>query len=84
MRTAKFIIPVSVLTEFLDYINRQGLKSTIVSRIEDVCNIEIAYTKEQAHIIDDMEEFVSLLLGLVLASITALAYLVEAAQKSTQ
>ena len=84
MRTAKFIIPVSVLTEFLDYINSQGLKSTIVSRKEDVCDIEIAYTKEQAHIIDDMEEFVNLLVGLVLASITALAYLVEAAQKSTQ
>ena len=84
MRTAKFIIPVSVLTEFLDYINSQGLKSTIVSRIEDVCDIEIAYTKAQEHIIDDMEEFVNLLVGLVLASITALACLVEAAQKSTQ
>jgi hypothetical protein len=81
MRVAKFTVHVLVLTEFLDYINKKGLKSTIVSKKADVYNIEIAYTKEQAHIIDEMEELVDVLVVLTLVSLSALSYLAAAVQK---
>lgn len=82
MRVAKFNVPVFVLTEFLDYINTKGLKSTIVSKKDDMYNVEIAYAKEQAHIIDEIEELVDVLGILALVFISALSYLVAATQKS--
>ena len=82
MRIAKFTVPVVVLTEFLDYINSRGLKSTIVSKKEDVYHIEIPYTKEQESIIDEMEELVDVLVALVAISITALSYLAIEVQKN--
>ena len=68
MRVAKFTVPVFVLTEFLDYINKKELKSTIVSKKANMYNIEIAYTKEQAPVIDEMEELVDVLVVLTLVS----------------
>lgn len=82
MRVAKFNIPVFMLTEFLNYIHTIGLKSTIVSKKEDVYHIEIPYTKEQASLIGDMEELVDILVVLTIASLSALSYLVEASRKS--
>jgi hypothetical protein len=82
MRTAKFNVPVSVLTEFQYFINAKGLKSTIASKKDDVCNIEIPYTKEQVSIIDELEELVNVLVVVTMASMTALSYLIAAAQKS--
>ncbi len=81
MRVAKFTVPVLVLTEFLDYINAIGLKSTIVSKQADAYNIEVPYTKEQAPLIEDMKELVDVLVVLVLASLSALSSLATAAQK---
>jgi hypothetical protein len=82
MRIAKFNVPVSVLTEFQYYINAKGLKSKIISKKDDMCNIEIPYTKEQASIIDELEELVNVLVVVTMASMTALSYLIAAAQKS--
>jgi hypothetical protein len=82
IRIIKFTVPASVLTEFLDYINSKGLKSTIGSKKEDMYEIEVAYTKEQEPIIDEMEALVGVLVVLALASLSALSYLAEAAQKS--
>lgn len=69
MRAAKFNVPVLVLPEFLDYVNTKGLKSTIVSKKDDVYTIEIPYTKEQAPIIDEMEELVKVLVVLTVVTI---------------
>lgn len=82
MRVAKFTVPVFVLTEFLDYVHTKGLKSTITSKKQDVYTIEIAYTKEQAPIIDEMEELVDILVVLTIVSLSALSYLVAATKKS--
>lgn len=82
MRIAKFNVPVSVLTEFLDYIDAKGLKGTIISKKDDMSSIEIPYTKEQASIIDELEELVNVLVVVTMASLTALSYLLVAAQKN--
>jgi hypothetical protein len=81
MRTAKFNVHVCGLTEFLNYINSQGLKSTIVSKKDDVYNIEITYTREQAPIIAEMEELVDVLIVLASAFTAVLTYLAAAFQK---
>ena len=80
MRNAKFNVPVIVLPEFLDFINSKGLKSTIVSKKDDVYNVEIPYTKEQAHIIDEMEELVEVLVVLTVVTLSALSILAAASQ----
>ena len=56
MRTAKFDVPVEVLTEFIDAVCDKELNSTIVSRTEQEYNIEIDYGKEEERIIDELEE----------------------------
>ena len=76
MRVAKFNVPVFMLTKFLDFINKQGLKSTIVSKKEEIYQIEIPFMIGQAPIIGEMEELVEVLAILVLGSVTALSRLV--------
>ena len=82
IKTAKFNIPISVLTEFIDFINSQGLKGTIVSKKDDMYNIEIPYTKEQAYIIEGMKELAEVFSTLALVSLSVLSSLAAAGQNS--
>jgi hypothetical protein len=56
MRTSKFDVPVEVLTDFLDASCDKGISSTIVSRTRNEYKIEIDYEKEEASLIDELEE----------------------------
>ena len=82
IKTAKFNIPVSMLTEFIDFINSQGLKGTILSKKDDMYNIEIPDTKEQSYIIKGMTELVGVFTTLALVSLSVLSSLAAAAQNS--
>ena len=56
MRTAKFNVPVEVLTDFLDAVSDKELNSTVVSKTEDVYHIEVDFDKEESSSIDAIEE----------------------------
>ena len=56
MRTAKFNVPVEVLTDFLDAVSDKELNSTVVSKTEDVYHIEVDFDKEESSSIDELEE----------------------------
>ena len=78
MRTAKFTVPVSALTGFLEYVHTKGLKSTITSKKEEKYIIQISYTKEQTPIIEELQELIKVLGVLFLASIQTLIDLLAA------
>ena len=59
MRTAKFNVPVEVLTDFLDAVSDKELNSTVVSKTEDVYHIEVDFDKEESSSIDELEEELS-------------------------
>jgi hypothetical protein len=82
IRTAKFDIPANALTEFIDFINMQGLKPRILSKKDDMYKIEIPYTKEQSHIIEGINDLLYVLTTLALASLAALASLSAAAKNN--
>ena len=56
MRTAKFNVPVEVLTDFLDAVSEKELNSTVVSKTEDVYHIEVDFDKDESSSIDELEE----------------------------
>ena len=82
IRTAKFDIPANALTEFIDFINMQGLKPSILSKKDDMYKIEVPYTKEQSHIIEGINDLLYVLTTLALVSLTALASLAAAAKSN--
>ncbi len=59
MRTAKFNVPVEVLTDFLDAASDKELNSTVVSKTEDVYHIEVDFDKDEYSSIDELEEELS-------------------------
>jgi hypothetical protein len=59
MRTAKFNVPVEVLTDFLDAVSDKELNSTVVSKTEDVCHLEVDFDKDESSSIDELEEELS-------------------------
>ncbi len=56
MRTAKFNVPVEVVTDFLDAVSEKELNSKVVSKTEDVYHIEVDFDKEESSSIDELEE----------------------------
>ena len=44
--------------------NERGLKGTVTSKKDDICVIEITYTKEQASIIDETEKIIDVFIVL--------------------
>ncbi len=82
IRTAKFDIPVNALTEFIDFINNQGLKATVLSKNDDLYKIEIPYTKEQSHIIEGLKDLIDVLTALAIVSVSVLASLATPARNS--
>ncbi len=82
IRTAKFDIPANALTEFIDFINLQGLKPSILSKKDDMYKIEVPYTKEQSHIIEGINDLIDVLTALAIVSVSVLASLAAAAKNS--
>jgi len=78
IKTAKFDIPVNALIEFIDFINNQGLKATVILKQDDMYKIEIPYTKEQSHIVEGIQDFMDVMATLALASLSVLNSLIEA------
>lgn len=59
MRTAKFNVPVEVLTDFLDAASDKELNSTVVSKTKDVYHIEVDFDKDESSSVDELEEELS-------------------------
>ncbi len=64
IRTAKFNIQENLQTEFNELINERGLRGTVISKKDDICVIEIIYTKEQTSIIDETEKIIDVFIAL--------------------
>ncbi|HEX7413660.1 MAG TPA: hypothetical protein VF411_06395 [Bacteroidia bacterium] len=82
IRTAKCTIPASVQPEFNDYINTKGLKGVFTPIKDDMCLVEITYTKNQTGIIDEIEEAITVFTALALVCVSALSSMVSTAQIS--
>ena len=56
MRKVQFDVPADVLAEFVDAASSKELNSRITGRDEDSYEIEIEYTKDEAELIDELED----------------------------
>ena len=82
IRTAKFSIPASMQEEFNDVINMKKLKAVVIPTKNDMCLVEITYTKSQTAIIDEIEEAISVLTAFALVCVSTLSSMVAKAQES--
>ncbi|MHB8258703.1 MAG: hypothetical protein ACYDCN_00345 [Bacteroidia bacterium] len=82
IRIAKYTIPTGVQPEFNDFINMRELKGTVISTKDDMCTVEITYTKSQTGIIDEIEEAITVFTTLALVCVSALSSMVSTAQIS--
>ena len=82
IRTVKFNIQENLQTEFNELINERGLTGTVISKREDICVIEIIYTKEQTPIIDETEKIIDVFIALASVCTSVLSDLAKEAQKN--
>ena len=82
IRTAKFNIQEHLQTEFNELINERGLKDTVISKKDDICVIEIIYTKKQTPIIDEIEKIIDVFIALASVYTSVLSELAKEAQKN--
>ncbi|MHB8260348.1 MAG: hypothetical protein ACYDCN_05710 [Bacteroidia bacterium] len=82
IRTAKCIIPAGVQEEFNDFINAKGLKGVFIPAKDDMCAVEITYSKSQAAIIDEIEEVIVVFTALGLICASTLSAMISNAQIS--
>jgi len=82
IRTAKFNIQENLQPEFNVLINERGLKSTVISKKDEICVIEIIYTKEQTPIIDETEKIIDVFIALASVCTSVLSELAKEAQKN--
>ncbi len=82
IRIAKFNIQEVLQPEFNELITERGLKGAVISKKDDVCVIEITYTKEQTPIIDEIEKIIDVFIALALVCSSVLSDLAKEAQKS--
>ncbi|MHB8259996.1 MAG: hypothetical protein ACYDCN_05125 [Bacteroidia bacterium] len=80
IRTAKCTIPASVQPEFEDVINMKGLKGMFIPIKDDMCLVEITYTKSQTAIIDEIEEVIVVFTALGLVCASTLSAMISNAQ----
>jgi len=82
IRIAKISIPAIAQEEFNDFINMKKLKAAVISTKDDMCLVEITYTKSQTAIIDEIEKNLSEITALALVCISALSAMVSKPQES--